>query len=92
MRRGLLAWSEKEVPKAALDARVARVQAAMADAGLGALLLYTNFPRPSAVSWLTHFVPYWSQGVLVVLPEGAPTLFISLSKRVGGWIEETAHI
>ncbi len=92
VRRGLLAWSEAEAPREALDARIARCQAAIADAGLGALLLYTNFPRPAAVSWLTHFVPYWSQGVLAVLPDGAPTLFVSLSKRVGGWIEETAHI
>ena len=92
MRRGLLAWSPDEVPPGVLDARVARCQAAMAEAGMDALVLYTSFPRPAAVSFLTHFVPYWNQGVLVVLADGAPTLFVSLSKRVGGWIEETAHI
>jgi len=92
MRRGLLAWSEAEVPRATLDARVARCQAALPVHGLEALLLYTNFPRPAAVSFLTHFVPYWSQGALLVLPNAAPVLFVSLSKRVGGWIEETSHI
>lgn len=92
MRRGLLAWSKDEVPPAVLDARVARCQTAMANAGMDALVLYTSFPRPAAVSFLTHFVPYWNQGVLVLLRDDPPTLFVSLSKRVGGWIEETAHI
>ncbi|MEK9721852.1 MAG: aminopeptidase P family N-terminal domain-containing protein [Rhodospirillaceae bacterium] len=88
----MLAWSEEEVPRDVLDARLARCRAAMADAGLDALLVYTNFPRPSAVSWLTHFVPYWSQGVLTILPEGDPVFTVSLSKRVGNWIEETSCV
>lgn len=62
MRRGLLSWDEAEVPAAVLDARVEQLRAAMAEAGLDAMLLYNNFPRPAAVSWLTHFIPYWSQG------------------------------
>ena len=85
MRRGLIAWSEDEVPRAALETRVARLQAAMADADLGAVLLYTSFPRPSGVSWLTHFVPYWSQGTLAVFRDGPPLLIVSLSKRVACW-------
>ncbi len=92
MRRGLLSWSEDEVPREVLNARVARVRRAMAEHGLGGLLLYTNFPRPAAVSWLTHFVPYWSQCVLLVRPEGPPVLAAGLSKRVAGWIAETAHV
>jgi len=92
MRRGLLAWSEEEVSRPVLDSRVARCRDAMAGSGLDALLVYTSFPRPAAVSWLTHFVPYWSQGVLAILPEGALVFTVSLSKRVASWIEETAHI
>lgn len=92
MRRGLLSWSEDEVPRSVLDARVARCQDAMAEAGLDALLVYTNFPRPAAVSYLTHFVPYWSQGVLTVLPDGLPVFTVSFSKRVVNWIGETAHV
>jgi len=92
MRRGLLAWNRDEVPKAVLDARVARLQAAMADAGLDCVLVYTSFPRPSGVSFLTHFVPYWSQGLLAVFRDGPPPLLVSLSKRVAGWVEETANI
>jgi hypothetical protein len=92
MRRGLLAWDPSEVPEDVLNDRVARCQAAMSDANIEALLVYTNFPRPAAVSWLTHFVPYWSQGVLLVPAAGSPEFFVSLSKRVAGWIAETSHM
>ncbi|MFT5485623.1 MAG: hypothetical protein ACI9JL_002178 [Paracoccaceae bacterium] len=92
MRRGLLSWDETEVPAAVLDARVEKLRAAMVEAGMDALLLYNNFPRPAAVSWLTHFIPYWSQGVLVLPATGAPEYFVSLSKRVAGWIDETSHM
>lgn len=92
MRRGLLAWDAGEVPAAVLDARVEKTRAAMIATGFDALLLYNNFPRPAAVSWLTHFVPYWSQGVLVLPAVGAPEYFVSLSKRVAGWIAETSHM
>lgn len=92
MRRGLLSWDEAEVPAGVLDARVEKLRAAMSAARMDALLLYNNFPRPAAVSWLTHFIPYWSQGVLVLPATGAPEYFVSLSKRVAGWIDETSHI
>ncbi len=92
MRRGLLSWNQDEVPVAVLEARLARLQAAMAKDGLGALLIYTNFPRPAAVSFLTHFVPYWSQAALVVFPEGETKLVSALSKRVSGWVHETGHV
>jgi hypothetical protein len=92
MRRGLLAWDQSEVPAAVLDARVEKCRDAMLDAGFEALLVYNNFPRPAAVSWLTHFVPYWSQGVLLVPQSGPPEYFVSLSKRVAGWVDETSHM
>src|SRR5438046_2794774 len=47
MRRGLMGWSSEELPESALDARRARLQAAMAREGLEALVLYTNSVRPS---------------------------------------------
>ena len=92
MRRGLIGWDAAEVPAATLDARLARFQAAMNKEGLDAALVYTNFPRPAAVSYLTHFVPYWSQSLLVVPPEGAPVLVSANTKRVAGWMEETSHL
>jgi hypothetical protein len=92
MRRGLIGWDEAEVPASVLDARLARMQAAMKAEGLGAVLVYTSFPRPAAVSYLTHFVPYWSQSLLVVFPDGAPTLVSANTKRVAGWMAETSHL
>ena len=92
MRRGLLSWDKEEVPAAKLEARVARCQRAISDTGLGCLLVYTNFPRPAAVSWLTNFVPYWSQAVLLVFPDGMPVLVASLTPRVGLWIASVSHL
>jgi len=92
MRRGLISWNEKEVPRSVLDQRVARCREAMALNKMDALLVYASFPRPAAVSYLANFVPYWSQLVLVVLPNGKPTMIVSFSKRVTDWIEETAHV
>jgi len=91
MRRGLIEWSQEEVPEATLAARVGRLQAAMAPAGLDAVLLYTNFTRPAWVSHFTQFVPYWSEGFAVVLPDGLPAIVLSMSKRVQGWIASVSR-
>lgn len=92
MRRGLISWSKAELPEAVLDARIERTRAAMAEAGLDALLLYTNNTRTAAVSWLTGFVPYWSEGVAVLPRTGAPVLVVALSNRVRRWIEGVSHV
>jgi hypothetical protein len=92
MRRGLISWSRDEVPPAVLEGRVARLQEQMRAADLGAVLLYTSFARPSAVAWLTHFVPYWNEALLVVLPAGAPALLAAFSKRVHDWIRSVSHL
>ncbi|HEY7664462.1 MAG TPA: aminopeptidase P family N-terminal domain-containing protein, partial [Xanthobacteraceae bacterium] len=92
MRRGLILRSPAELPDAVLDARIARVHAAMGDARLDALLLYTNNTRPAGVSWLTGFVPYWSEALLV-LPRGRPpALVVALTYRVKSWIERTSRV
>lgn len=75
-----------------LENRVSRLQAAMRKSGLGALIVYTSFARPSAVAWLTHFVPYWNEAILVVLPAGPPVLLAAFSKRVHDWIREVSHV
>jgi hypothetical protein len=92
MRRGLISRSPAELPDAALDARLARVRAAMGEAGLDALLIYTNNTRPAGVSWLTGFVPYWSEALLVVPRERAPVLVVALTYRVKSWIERTSRV
>ena len=63
MRRGLISRSPIELPDAVLDARLDRVRAAMRDAKLDALIVYSNNTRTAGVSWLAGFVPYWSEEI-----------------------------
>lgn len=92
MRRGLISWSQAELPKTVLDARVAAVQAAMEEADLDALVVYTTPARAAGVAWLAGFVPYWNQGLLVVERTGRPLLISALSNRVNGWMRRNAHV
>jgi hypothetical protein len=92
MRRGLISRSPVELPDAVFDARLDRVRAAMRDAKLDALVVYTNNTRPAGVSWLVGFVPYWSEALLVVPREGAPYLVAALTFRVKTWIERVSRI
>src|SRR2546423_1123357 len=92
MRRGLISWSREEVPPSVLDHRVARFQEKIQAAKLDAVLVYTSFARPSAVAWLTHFVPYWNEALLVIQPSGAPVLLAAFSKRVHDWIRSVSHL
>src|ERR1700680_679974 len=57
-----------------------------------ALVIYTNNTRPAGVSWLTGFVPYWSEAVLVVPRLGGPYLVAALSFRVKPWIERVSRL
>jgi hypothetical protein len=92
MRRGLISRSLAELPDAVLDARVEHAQSAMRQARLDALLVYTNNTRAAGVSWLTGFVPYWSEALLVVLRDRPPVLVVALSHRVKSWIERTSRV
>jgi hypothetical protein len=92
MRRGLISRSPVELPDAVFDARLERVRAAMRQARLDALIVYTNNTRPAGVSWLTGFVPYWSEALLVVPREGAPYLVAALTFRVKTWIERVSRL
>jgi Xaa-Pro aminopeptidase len=92
MRRGLISWSRAELPEAVFAARAARLDKAMREAGLSALLVYSNNTRAAGASWVCGFVPYWSEGVMV-LPRGAdPVLVVALSKRVATWIAATSRV
>jgi hypothetical protein len=86
MRRGLMGWSEADVPLAVLQQRLSRFQAGLRAGGFDGAVLYTNIARPAAVSFLTGFTPYWSEGLLFVPASGEPVLAMALSKRVAGWI------
>jgi hypothetical protein len=92
MRRGLMGWDQAELPTSALQARQAKLQAAMAAENVDALVLYTNIARPSAICWLTGFTPYWIESLLLVPRSGTPALATALSKRVSEWIRTTAWL
>lgn len=92
MRRGLVTWSRVEVPVGVLKARVARVRAALAARELDALAVYTNPSRTAGVSWLTGFVPYWSESLLVVPVERDPVLITAMTHRVRDWIALNSHV
>jgi hypothetical protein len=89
MRRGLMGWNAEELPVAALEARLAKLRAEMDAAGVDAFVVYTNNVRPSAVTYITGFTPYWSDALLLVLHSGAPAFATALSKRVSEWIRTT---
>ncbi len=92
MRRGLISRSPIELPDAVLDARLERVRAAMREARLDALIVYTNNTRPAGVSWLAGFVPYWSEALLVVPRDGPIYLVAALTFRVKTWIERVSRV
>jgi hypothetical protein len=89
MRRGLMAWDENELPRGVLMQRIEGLRAVMNRDGLDGFVFYTNLVQPSAVTYLTGFTPYWSDGLLLVPKSGAPVFATALSKRVAGWISST---
>lgn len=89
MRRGLLKWDPEELPLAVLEARIARLRAAMTSSGLDAFIAYTNIVRPSAVCWLTGFTPYWSESLLLVPRDGRLMFATAMTNRVADWIRST---
>jgi len=91
MRRGLIEWSKTELPETVFDARIAALRAQMTGAGIDTLVAYTNFTRPSAVSWLCSFVPYWSECALIVPPDGPLTMVSAVSPRGKPWIQSTTY-
>lgn len=92
MRRGLMGWSEADLPLAALKQRLSRLQAALRTERLGGVVVYTNIARPAAASFLTGFTPYWSEGLLFVPMSGEPIFATALSKRVSEWIRSVMPV
>src|SRR5581483_466626 len=92
MKRGLIEWDPNELSAATLAARVARTQGVLAERGLDAAVFYTSVAQPGPVRYLTHFLPYWNEGVLVLPREGEPTLFVALSNRVFPWIKGSSTL
>src|SRR4249919_267456 len=78
-------WNPQELPLEVLDARIARLRIRMKSAGLDAFIIYTNLVRPSAVTYLTAFTPYWSAGLLLVPSTGRLGFAPPSSNRLANW-------
>ena len=92
MRRGWMDWVAQEVPRDTLAQRVRSVAEALEQRGLGALVLYSGFPRAAQVSALSHFVPFWSQALLVVTRSGRSLLTMATTGRTVQWIHTTSVV
>jgi hypothetical protein len=92
MRRGFMHWSQQELPPSVLDARVERLQSAMRARNLGAVLAYASFAQPAPLQWLCNYIPYWSEALLVVWTQGAPTMLVAGTPRTHGWIRSVSHV
>jgi hypothetical protein len=92
MKRGLIEWNPSELSAATLAGRVAHAQGVLAERGLDAAVFYTSVAQPGLVRYLTHFLPYWNEGLLVLPREGEPTLLVALSNRVFPWIKGSSTL
>jgi hypothetical protein len=87
MRRGLMQWNPEELPRNALDARLALLREGLRAEKLDGFVAYTNIARGAAVAWLSGFQPYWNEGLFYVATGGdVPVFATALSKRVAEWI------
>jgi len=87
-------WGEDNFPQARTRGEALSPAAASLspERVLDALLIYTNNTRAAAVSWLTGFIPYWSEAMLVVPRAEPPVLVVALTFRVKPWIERTSRV
>jgi hypothetical protein len=82
------------VPRSVLDSRVERVRAWGRERGLDTVLFHTSDSHTQPVRYLTHFLLYWNEGVLVVPTDAAsePVLVYGLSGRVIEWVRRTSTL
>ena len=93
MRRGLMGWNEDELPIALLEARIARLQAAMRRRRpRRAADLHQPGAAERGDAGSPGFTPYWSEGLLLVGRTGAPIFATALSKRVANWMRSVAPL
>ncbi len=93
MRRGLMGWDRSELPQAALEARLARLQAAMARDGLDALsaLHQSGAAERGVLAHRLHAL-LDREPAAGAAATGTPVLATALSKRVADWIRTTAWL
>jgi hypothetical protein len=92
MKRGFIGWDTQQLPRAALQARLAELHRRIADFGVPALVAFSDVWRSNDVRYISNYMPYWNRAFTVVSPGEQPILLCALSPRVYPWIRSvTIH-
>ena len=92
MKRGFIGWDPQQLPRAALEDRLAALPGQLAHLGVQALVAFTDVWRSNDVRYLSNYMPYWNRALTVVAPGEKPILLCALSPRVYPWIRSvTLH-
>src|SRR5262245_6598214 len=67
---------EPVIPAATYEARVAAARRRAAEAGYDALIVYADREHFANLAYLTGFDPRFEEALLILLPEGTPTLLV----------------
>lgn len=81
LKRGGLYWDRDLLPAAAYEARLKRLQAAIAESGDEAWLLFGDVERHGNVVYATNFMPRVRSALAFVPKSGAPVLLANIGLR-----------
>jgi len=92
LKRGFIGWDTEQLPRSALEARLAELQRHIVDFGVHALVAFSDVWRSNDVRYISNYMPYWNRALTVVAPGEKPILLCALSPRVYPWIRSvTIH-
>ena len=86
MKRGLITWDRDEIAPEVFEARVDKVRDRARAGSVLAIAIYTDVWRSNAARFVSNFMPYFNQSLLVVPVDGDPILLCGLSPHVYPWI------
>ena len=81
LKRGGLYWDRETAPPGMYQDHVERIQAAIAQAGDDAWILYGDAQRYGAVAYASHFLPRARSALVLVPRSGQPVLLASVGPR-----------
>ncbi len=94
LKRGGLYWDRALLPPTLFEERYKRIQAAIAEAGDDAWLVYGDAQRYGALAFATHFVTRLRSALVLIPRTGAPVLLAAVGSRdipaskVLTWVED----
>jgi len=81
LKRGGLYWDRALLPPALFEDRYRRIQAAIAEAGDDAWLVYGDAQRYGALAFATHYVTRLRSALALIPRSGAPVLLAAVGSR-----------